>query len=264
MVPGSLVACTKSAELFTLFTPDAAAARRFVELFFAANVRNPNTRRTYGWAVVEFAAWCNQNGLREARDIEPVHVVAYVEGLQGRLAPSSIKLQLAALRMLFDWLVVGQVLAVNPARSLRGPKRSFRKRKISALTAEEARALLDSIDTSLHTGLRDRALIALMIYNFVQVGAALKMRIKDVDTQGRRTWIRLHEKDGKHYDLLVHHNLGEYLHAYIEGAGLGEDKKGFLFRTARGDTGQLSPRPMRQVDAWRMIERRAHAAGVRD
>jgi site-specific recombinase XerD len=262
MVLRSLFECTKSAELLTLFTPDDIAARRFVE-FFTANVRNANTRRTYVWAMVEFATWCNQNGLQGVRDIEPVHVGAYVECLQKRLAAPSIKLQLAALRMLFEWLVAGQVLAVNPTSSIRNPKHDVGNRKALMLTAEEARALLDSIDTSVHIGLRDRALITLMIYNFARVDAALKIRIEDVDTQGRRAWIRLHGKDGKRYDLPVHHNLDEYLHAYIEGAGLGHDRNGFLFRTAQGHTGKLSNKPMSQTDAWRMIERRAHAASIR-
>ena len=249
----SLVVRTHSAELLTPFTPDAAATRSFVE-FFAANVRNPNTRRTYSWAVVKFVAWCNQNGLQEVRDIEPVHVAAYIEGLQFRQAAASIKLQLAALRMLFDWLAVRQILAVNPVSSIRSSKPSIGKLKASRFTAEEARALLDSVDTSLHTDLRDRALIAMTMYNIVRVEAAVKMRIKDVDTQGRRTWIRLQATDGKYYDLPVHHNLDEYLHAYIEGAGLGGDKKGFLFRRALDHTGELSHKPMSQADAWRMIE----------
>ena len=102
-----------------------------------------------------------------------------------------------------------------------------------------------------------------MINDFARVDVALKMRVEDVETHGLRTWIRLYEREGKRYDLPVHHNLGEYLHAYIEGADLGHDKMGFLFRTARGNTGKLSGRPMSQVEAWRMLERRIDAASVR-
>lgn len=258
----TLTKATSTANFPTLFAPDAPAARRFVE-FFTANIRNPNTRRAYARAAAEFAAWCGQNGLQGLREIEPVHVAAYVEGLQGRLAAPSVKLHLAALRMLFDWLVVGQVLAVNPASSVRGPKHRVRKGKTPVLTAEEARVLLDSIELSSLIGLRDRALIALMVYTFARVGAALKMRVEDVYPQGRRTWIRLHEKGGKRHEMPAHHNLEEYLHAYIEGAALASDKKGVLFRTARGRTKSLAERPMSQPDAWRMIERRARAAGLR-
>ncbi|HEX7499464.1 MAG TPA: phage integrase N-terminal SAM-like domain-containing protein, partial [Polyangia bacterium] len=125
-----------------LFTPTPAAARRTLE-FFTANIRNPNTRKAYARAVGEFAAWCEVNGLQEMSAIEPVHVAAYVEQLQGRLAAPSVKLNLAALRMLFDWLVVGQVMPMNPASSVRGPRHSVRKGKTPVLAAEEARALLD-------------------------------------------------------------------------------------------------------------------------
>ncbi len=136
-----------------LFTPTPAAAKRTLE-FFTANIRNPNTRKAYAKVVGDFAAWCGLNGLQELGAIEPVHVAAYVEQLQGRLAPPSVKLNLAALRMLFDWLVVGQVMPMNPASSVRGPQHSVRKGKTPVLAAEEARALLDAIDVSTLAGLR--------------------------------------------------------------------------------------------------------------
>ena len=102
-----------------------------------------------------------------------MHIAAYVEGLQGKFAAPSVKLRLAAIRMLFDWLVVGQVVPVNPASSVRGPKHSVKKGKTPVLSVEEARALLDTIDTTSPVGLRDRALIGLMVYTFARVGAAI-------------------------------------------------------------------------------------------
>ena len=252
---------TTGVALPALFAPDAAAGKRFVE-FFTANIRNPNTRKAYARAVAKFAAWCDVNSFRELRDIEPVHVAAYIETLQGRLAAPSVKQHLAAIRMLFDWLVIGQVIAVNPASSVRGPKHSMKKGKTPVLTAEEARVLLDSIVPSSAVALRDRALIALMVYTFARVGAALQMKVEDVYVQGRRTWIRLHEKGGKQHDMPCHHNLDEYLHAYIAAAGIVGDEKSYLFRTARGRSGTLANRPMTQSDAYRMIGRRAAAAGI--
>jgi site-specific recombinase XerD len=250
-----------SLDLPALFAPDKDAARRFIE-FFTANIRNPNTRRAYARAAVEFAVWCEQNDLRELADIEPVHVAAYIEVLQIRMAAPSVKQHLAAIRMLFDWLVVGQVIAVNPASPVRGPKYSVKKGKTAVLSAEEARKLLDSIDVSSHVGLRDRALIALMVYTFSRIGAALKMKVEDVYTQKRRTWVRLHEKGGKRHEMPCHHNLDAYLHAYIDGAGIGGNPRNILFPTALGRTGLLSGRPMTQPDAYRMIGRRTVATGI--
>ena len=244
-----------------LFTPTPAAAKRTLE-FFTANIRNPNTRKAYARAVVEFATWCGERGLHELGAIEPVHVAAYVEQLQERLAAPSVKLNLAALRMLFDWLVVGQVMPMNPASSVRGPRHSVKKGKTPVLAAEEARALLDAIDVSTLPGLRDRALIGLMVYTFARVGAEVGMRVGDVYVQGRRTWVRLHEKGGKRHEMPCHHNLDEYLHAYVDASGIAADDKGWLFRTTVGRSGALSERPMGQGDVYRMIGRRAAAAEV--
>lgn len=249
-----------SAALPALFAPSPAAGKRYVE-FFTANIRNSNTRKAYARAAVDFAAWCDQAGLTELRDIEPVHVAAYVETLQLRLSAPSVKLHLAGIRMLFDWLVIGQVIAMNPASSVRGPKHSVKKGKTPVLGADEARAMLDAIDISTQIGLRDRALIGLMVYTFARVGAAIKMRVEDVYVQSRRTWVRLHEKGGKQHEMPCHHNLDTYLHAYLEGAVL-VDAKGYLFRPAITRTGKLSDRPMSQADVYRMIGRRALAAGV--
>lgn len=190
-------------------------------------------------------------------------MAAYVEGLQKRVSAPTVKQNLAALRMLFDWLVLGQVLATNPANFVRGPKHSIKKGKTPVLTAEETRALLDSIDTSTVIGLRDRALIALMTYTFARVGAgAENMRVEDVYVQGRRMWVRLHEKGGKRQDMPCHHLLEQYLHTYVDHAGLQLNPKGYLFRSVIGKTGLLSENPMRQYDVYRMIGRRALAAGI--
>ncbi len=251
----------RTRKLPALFTPTPNAAKRFVE-FFTANIRNPNTRKAYTWAITEFAAWCEQHGLLSLPAIEPVHVATYIETLQCRMAPPSVKQHLAAVRMLFDWLVVGQILPTNPTSSVRGPRYSTKKGKTPVLTADEARTLLDSIDVSTLDGLRDRALIGLMVYTFARIGAAITMQVEDVYVQDRRTWVRLHEKGGKLHAMPCHHNLEEYLHTYIKAAQLTEGKSP-LFRTMHGRTGQLSDQPMTQTDAYRMVRRRATAAGIR-
>jgi site-specific recombinase XerD len=192
------------------------AGRRFVE-FFTANIRNPNTRNAYYRATSEFFDWCDQAGLGLV-DIEPVHVAAWVENLGHGFSPPTVKQWLAAVRMLFDWLVVGQVLAVNPAAPVRGPKYVVRTGKTPVLAAPEARQLLDSINTATVVGLRDRALIGLLVFTFARIGAALGMTVADVYWQHRRLWIRLHEKGGKEHSMPCHHNLETYLQDYIETA----------------------------------------------
>jgi len=247
-----------------LFAPSPLASKRFWE-FFTTQISNDNTRRAYFIAVRHFADWCQSKRIGELGQVEPIHIAAYLKVLEKeeRSAPT-IKQHLAALRMLFDWLVVGQVLPVNPAHAVRGPRHSVKKGKTPVLSAEEARALLDAIETDRLIGLRDRALIGVMVYTFARVNAVLSMHVEDYFVQGRRGWVRLHEKGGKLHSLPCHHNLEDYIEEYIRAAGIADDAKGPLFRTAEtraGDT--LTPNPLWQQDAYRMIQRRAEKAGIR-
>jgi integrase len=190
-------------------------------------------------------------------------VAGYIEQLATRVAKPSVKQHLAAIRMLFDWLVVGQVMATNPAAPVRGPKYTVKKGKTPVLTQEEARELLEKIDTTTLLGLRDRALISMMIYTFGRVGAVIKMRIEDYYTQGRRGWVRLHEKGGKRHEMPCNHNLEAYLDEYLKAAGISEDFKGYLFRTAQGRSATLTGNPLAQSNVYRMIRRRAMEAGIK-
>jgi site-specific recombinase XerD len=237
------------------------ASLRFLE-FFAANIRNPHTRRAYGRAVAEFLAWCDDNGVPSITAVQPLHVSAWIELQQQESAAPSVKLRLAAIRHLFDWLVTGQVVPANPAHSVRGPSHVVKAGKTPVLEPAEARALIDSIDVTTPAGLRDRALIGVMVFSFARIGAALGMKVEDVFTQNRRLWVRLHEKGGKPHAMPCHHNLEAYLTAYIDQAGLAEDPKGPLFRTIGRGTGQLTRTPLPQANTYMMIGRRPAAAGI--
>jgi site-specific recombinase XerC len=198
------------------------------------------SREAYGRAVRAFLAWCEAQGVASLIDVEPLHVAAWIEAQALQASAPTVKQRLAAIRHLFDWLVVGQVIPVNPAASVRGPKHSARRGKTPVLEPAEARALLDRIDVSTAVGLRDRALIALMVYSFARVSAALGMKAEDVYSERRRLWVRLKEKGGKRHEMPCHHNLEAYLTAYIEGAGLAADPKGPLFRTISRKTKTLT------------------------
>jgi site-specific recombinase XerD len=230
--------------------------------FFAANIRNPHTRRAYSRAVAEFLAWCDDQGVPSVEAVQPFHVAAWIEQQTREHAAPTAKARLAALRHLFDWLVTGQIIPVNPAGSVRGPSHTVTVGKTPVLSPEEARALIDSIDIRTPVGLRDRALIGLMVFSFARIGAALGMTVEDVFTQNRRLWVRLREKGGKGHAIPCHHNLETYLTAYIDGAGLAEDPRGPLFRTIGRGTGLLTRTPLPQANAYEMIRRRAGAAGI--
>ena len=187
------------------------AGWRFLE-FFAAAIRNPNTRRAYARDVRSFMNWCNDAGILSVQNVTTIHVAAYIEQL-GKAHPApTVKRHLAAIRHLFDYLATGGVLPFNPAAAVRGPKHSVKRGKTPVLGSDEARQLLDAIDTTTLAGLRDRALIALMVYSFARVGAATGMRFEDAFTHQRRLWVRLDEKGGKQHEMPCHHNLEAYLH----------------------------------------------------
>jgi site-specific recombinase XerD len=238
------------------------ASRRFLE-FFAATIRNRNTRTAYLHAVSRFFAWCDHHRLGQLADIEPLHVATYIEALGKDFEKPTVKQHLAAIRMLFDWLVTGQIVATNPAHAVRGPKHVVKTGKTTVLDANQARKLLDSIDTSTLVGLRDRALISVMTFAFARIGAVVAMRVEDYYPTGKRWWVRLHEKGGKRHEMPAHHNLEVYLDAYIDAAGTRDESKSPLFRSAAGRTGTLTEKAMNRVDAWRMIQRRAEGLGFR-
>ncbi|MDX7952136.1 tyrosine-type recombinase/integrase [Lichenihabitans sp. Uapishka_5] len=237
------------------------ASYRFLE-FFTAQIRNPHTRRSYLRGVGDFLTWLEAHGVTSIADAASLHVAAYIEELGREQSAPTVKQRLAAIRRLFDWLASGGVLPFNPASAVRGPRHSAKVGKTPVLDPEEARTLLDTIDTGTPAGLRDRALIGLMVYSFARVNAALGMKVEDVFVQNRRLWVRLNEKGGKRHEMPCHHNLEAYLHAYIDGCGLGDDPKGPLFRTIGRGTRQLSAAVMAQPDAYTMIRKRARAADI--
>jgi integrase/recombinase XerD len=236
------------------------ATRRFLE-FFAAQIRNPNTREAYARAVANFLDWSESRGVRRLDEIQPIVVAGYIEDLSTAYAAPTVKQHLAAIRMVFDWLVVGHIVEINPASSVRGPKHIVKRGKTPVLTADEARHLLDSIDTESVVGLRDRALIGLMAYSFARVSAAVSMQVEDYFQEGKRSWFRLHEKGGKEHVVPAHHNAQAYLDGYIQAARIVESKKSPLFRTINRH-GQITARGMTRNDALRIVKRRARAAGL--
>jgi len=247
------------------------AVRRFIE-FFTANIRNKNTRAAYAQAASQFCRWSERR--RFSLDlIEPITVAAYVEELTKIRSKPTVKQHLAAIRMLFDWLVLGQIIPGNPASVVRGPKHSVKRGKTPVLSTDDARKLLDSIPLTQSirrdgietkvpnlAGLRDRALIAVMVYSFARVSAVIGMNIEDYYQNGKRSWLRLHEKGGKFHEVPAHHNAEAYLDEYLEAASDRREKKTPLFRSVRGKTRALTDQRMSRTDVLRMIKRRARFA----
>lgn len=205
------------------------ACRRYVE-FFTANIRNKNTRAAYLHAISRFAAWCEQQRM-PLGGVSPPIVAAYIEQLRKTHSAPTVKQHLAALRQFLDFLTTGGVIGVNPAAAVRGPKHVVRRGKTPTLSPEQARKLLDVIDGRTITGLRDRALIAVMVFSFARVSAAIGMNGGDYYSDGNRFWFRLHEKGGRYHEVPVHHRAQAYLDEYLREAGIMFLASAPLFRT---------------------------------
>lgn len=272
---------TSESALPAILAGGSHRTQEHVAEFFFAHIRNANTRRAYQRQVRQFLQFCDERfSLTDLKEIRPLHVAAYIEAETKAHEPQTVKQQLAAIRMLFDWLVVRQEIPMNPASAVRGPRYSVKKGKTPVLSRAEAKRLLDSIPVQqknedgedgidgapLVVGLRDRALIALMVYSFARVGAILKMEVRDYypgGGNGKRWWVRLHEKGGKDHEVPVHHAAEEYLDEYLEAAGIKGEPRSPLFRTTRGRSGKLTANGLQEREALAMIKRRAKAAGLR-
>jgi len=236
------------------------AGERFIE-YFAATIRNANTRAAYMNAVADFLRFEPVAHLGSLAEVRSIHVSLYIESLGDRFAPQTVKQRLAALRGLFDWLARHGVLETNPAAPVRGPAYTYKRGKTPILTAAEAKRLIGSIETDTLVGLRDRALIATMVYSFARISAAVGMNREDLVQTAGRSWLRLSEKGGKVHEMPAHHRLLEHLEAYLAALGP-QDAKSPLFRSARGRTGELTAERLSRHDAYAMVRRRAVRAGV--
>jgi site-specific recombinase XerD len=263
-----LVLIEGAGELPAIIEGSGSKARERIKHFLLASIDNENTRRAYGRALASFFAFLEDGGRERVQDIGPLDVRDYLEAAKGQgLSTPTLKQHMAAVRMLFDHLVTGGVLEHNPALSVKAPRQSVRKGKTPVLTADEAGELLRSIETDSVVGLRDRALIGVMVFTFSRVSAACGMNVGDVFHQHRRVWVRLHEKGGKFHEMPCHHTLEAYLAEYVERAELTEKSKAPLFQAlehrpyGRG-VGVLSGERFSRIDAWKMVQRRAKAAGL--
>lgn len=240
---------------------DVGAAGRFAwDEFFRGRLRNSHTRIAYGHAVQKFLAWCEEKGIALPR-VTPGMVGEYFDQHPGSIPTK--KQHLAAIKGLFDALVVRHAVVLNPAASVRLERYQVIEGKTPEITVGQARTLLSSIDTSNVVGLRDRAAVALLIYTAARVGAVAKLRLKDFEHDGSQFVLRFQEKGGKSRGIPVRHDLEGFLLSYIDRAGLRDaPRESPLLRSALRRTHVLSDHPMTGVYLGWMLKRRLKDAGL--
>lgn len=236
------------------------AERRTLE-FFGTGLSNRNTRQAYAQAVMRFMSWAEDRNL-ELADITVFTVSAYITEMSREYSARSVRQHLGAIRGLFDHLVAGKAVAMNPASSVRGPQddRGKAKTRATVMQPQEIRLLLDSIDAGDCSGLRDRALIATMAYGFARVSAVVAMDVKDSFARDTQGWLRLQGRRGA-YEIPLHPKAKAYLDAYIGAAGIAEEPDAPLWRTMTKER-TFSGERVSRVDIFRMVKRRLRDADL--
>lgn len=240
-------------------------ARYAWDEFFGDQIDSDHTLKAYRHAVERFLAWCEDQGFELAR-IPPGNIGKYIHHLQttdGESASKATKkLHLAGIRRLFDVMVQRHAVVLNPAASVRGPQLKITKGKTPATDPANARKLLQSIDTSHIVGLRDRAVLAIMMYTACRVGAVAKLRRKHFYTDGTQHYLHLDEKGGKDRHIPCRHDLQAFIEQYLQGAGTPPGDDAPLFRSAERRTRRLTHLPIQAKDIHRMVKRRLKDAGL--
>jgi site-specific recombinase XerD len=242
---------------------EAGAAASFAwDEFFCGQIRNRHTRTAYERAVKRFLTWSRSREPALAR-ITPGLVGRYFDELA--LSIPSKKLHLAAIRTFFDVLVQRHVVVLNPARSVRTERYSVTEGRTPAISIEQSRKLLSSIERKAPIDFRDLTIIAMLIYTAVRESAIAALRLCDLEYDGTQYVLRFFEKGGKDRTIPVRHDLQGYLQQYLLVASLTEAPKDSpLFRTVFGRTGRLTNRVISGVDICRMMKRRLRQAGLPD
>lgn len=237
------------------------AEEHFVE-FFAATIRNPNTRAAYVHAVKRFLDWVEAHD-GTLHQIRPLIVSSYIEMLCGEVSPPTVKQHLAALKGLFDYLVVKQVVSFNPASSVRGPKHNPKEGKTPIMEPHELRQLFAAIDRSNVRGLRDDALLKTMLFSLARVSAVIGLRVKDFRDKGATAYFYFREKGGKTKTVPVHHVAHEAIDTYLEAAGIREQKDAPIFQsTLKSLPNHLTGRGISRTTALLTVKRYVHKAGL--
>lgn len=256
------IAVADADQLPALIAAAGHAAQFAWEEFIYGQIRNPHTRRAYGHAVRQFLTHCRRSGL-DLTQIAPRDIGLYLDGLQ--YAAGTKKLHLAALRHFFDTLVTRHVVVLNPAASVRGDRLQVMEGKTPEIGVEQARRLLRNIDASHVVGLRDRAIIGILIYTAARVGAVARLRRGDFYSVTDQHCLRFTEKGGKSRGIPVRHDLKGFILDYLAAGGLDfAEKSTPLFRSAVRRTKRITQIGMTAGDIGRMVKRLAARNGFSD
>jgi len=212
------------------------------EVEWFQNIRNPNTKRAYENAVKDFVLFTGIKRPEEFRLVTPAHVIAWRDDLGERiLGGTTIRHRLAALSSLFQYLCDKNAVTHNPVKGVKRPKNEGDEGKTSALGDDQARKLLVAPDDETLKGLRDRAILATLLYHALRREELCKLTVKDFKHERRGVaHLKVSGKGEKTRYVPLHPAAGGLILEYLKVVGHGENDTGALFRPVRNNrTGRL-------------------------
>lgn len=230
--------------------------------FFSLNI-NQHTNHAYANGLRLFFEHCESLGLTDVLDIEPVHVQQFnIAQIEKGYEKSSLRQYLSAVRMFLDACVVRGVLSVNPAKAVKLPRTTSGTGKTPVIVSTQVRQILDSIPRQSQKDLRDRALIGLMVYSFFRISAALSLTVRDYELRGDQRWLVGEEKGSKRHEMPVHPDLEDMMDEYLQITNLMNQPNELIFQSSTARGGYLTGKPFDRNSSWRMVRKRALAAGI--
>jgi len=207
------------------------------EVEWFANIRNASTRRAYENAIKDFILFTGIKRPEEFRDVTRAHVIAWRDDLGDRhLIGTTIRHRLAALSSLFQYLCDENAVTHNPVKGVKRPKVESDVGKTPALGDHQARKLLVAPDEKSLKGIRDRAILATLLYHALRREELSKLRVKDFKHERRGVaHLKVSGKGEKTRYVPLHPAASGLILEYLDSAGHGADDSGALFRPLRNN-----------------------------
>ncbi len=202
------------------------------ETTWFANISNPQTRRAYQSDLTQFIAFVGIQTPTEFRQVTRAHILAWRADLEKQeLAGSTIRRKLAALASLFEYLCNQNAVTHNPVKGVKRPVVETQEGKTPALSNQQARQLLEAPPADTLKGVRDRAILSVLLYHGLRRGELTRLKVKDFGQERRGVpHLQVHGKGGKLRYLPIHCDSLQLVNAYLTAAGHGADSCGPLFR----------------------------------
>lgn len=190
------------------------------EVEWFANITNANTRRAYQNDVRDFMLFAGIREPQECRIVARSHLIAWRKLLETRnLAAATIRRKLSAVASLFDHLCESNAVTHNPCDGVKRPNLGSNEGKSPALGDDQAKQLLDAPPENSEKGLRDRALLSVLLFHGLRRAELCALAVGDLQSRRGVPHFRVHGKGGKMRFVPVHPGTLERINDYLALAG---------------------------------------------